>query len=104
MEKRKFKRFPTNLTGVIIIESKSYVGHLKNISEEGVGFLSMLDFFYYQRWIAPKNKVTLTFETPSDDLISLDCEIKWTKGHSSDSSQPFVGLKIINPPKNTKIS
>jgi hypothetical protein len=40
MNNRKSKRFPTNITGVIIIEGKSYVGNLMNISEEGVAILT----------------------------------------------------------------
>jgi hypothetical protein len=99
MEKRKFKRFPTNLSGVIVIDGKSYVGQLKNISEEGVGYLCMLDFFYDYKGITPKNKVKLIFEkTSNNDVINIDCKIKWTNSHSSDSSHPFLGLKVLNPP------
>ena len=34
MERRQFKRFPTDLTGAMIIEGKSFVGYLENISEK----------------------------------------------------------------------
>ena len=102
MGKRKFTRFPTYLTGVILIEGKSYVGQLKNISEEGVGYLSMLDSFYYQNSIAPNKMVTILFKNTSDYLISLNCEIMWAKEHSSDSSKPYFGFKIIDPPNTLK--
>jgi len=88
---------------VIVIDGKSYVGQIKNISEEGVGYLSMLDFFCDYKGITPKNKVELIFEKTSNNyVINLDCEIKWTNSHSSDSSHPFLGLKIINPPNAYK--
>ena len=102
MEKRKFKRFPSDLTGMIIIDGKSYVGHLHNISEEGVGYLSMLDTFYYPKKITPKKSVTILFNNTSENLISLDCEIIWTTGHSNEPSKPFFGLKILPPPNPYK--
>ena len=102
MEQRKFKRFPTNVTGMIMIEGKSYVGHLKNISEEGIGYLSMLDSFYFPKRIPPKKTVTILFNTTTDKVISLDCEIIWTKDHSGDPSKPFFGLKILNPSNSHK--
>ncbi len=102
MKNRKSKRFPTNITGVIIIEGKSYVGNLINISEEGVGYLSMLDSFYYQNSIAPKKMATILFKNTSDYLISLNCEIMWAKEDSSDSSKPYFGFKIKDPPNTLK--
>jgi hypothetical protein len=102
MEKRKFKRFPSNFTGMIIIEGKSYVGHLKNISEEGVGYLSMFDSFYYPKKLTLNKMVTILYKNNSNNTISLDCEIIWTKQHSSDPSKPFFGVKILNPPNTHK--
>ncbi len=86
----------------MLIEEKSYVGHLENISEDGVGYLSMLDSFYYQNRIAPRKMVTILFKNTSNYIISLNCEIIWTKGHLSDSSKPFIGMKILNPPNTHK--
>jgi hypothetical protein len=104
MEKRKFKRFPTNLYGVIIIDKKSYVGQLKDVSEEGIGYLSMLDFYYEHNGVTPKKKVKLIVEKTFnyDKEINLDCEIKWTNSYSSDSSKPFLGFKVLNPPNTYK--
>ena len=101
MERRKFNRFPSSLTGVIIIEGKSYIGYLKNLSQEGIEYLGMLDFYHYHKEINPKKKVKLIVEkTINNNVINLDCEIIWTKGRSSDSSKPFIGIKILNPPNS----
>jgi len=84
---------------VIIIEGKSYIGYLKNLSQEGIEYLGMLDFYHYHKEINPKKKVKLIVEkTINNNVINLDCEIKWTNSHLSDSSKSFLGLKVLNPP------
>ena len=103
MEKRKFKRFQTNLNGVIIIYGSSYVGYIKDISTEGVGYLSLLHFYYYHKGITHEKKVKLIIDkTFNSDVINLDCEIRWTNSHLIDASQPFLGLKVSNPPNTYK--
>ena len=97
VERRLFKRFPANLNGTIILEGKRYIGQLKNLSESGIGFHSLLDCFYYQRAIAPDKKVTLVFSDSSNNELSLNCEIRWANELSDDSSKPFFGFKILNP-------
>lgn len=95
MERRRFKRFPTDLSGVIIIQENSYVGNIKNISEEGVGYLSMLDFFYDATRQFPHKRVTLIIETT--EMFNLDCEIVWSGNDTGETSRPFFGMRIMNP-------
>ncbi len=97
VERRLFERFPVNLNGIIILERKRYIGQLENVSESGIGFHILLDYFYYQREIAPGKKVVLVFSSPSNNEFSLNCEIRWANGLSDDSSKPFFGLKILTP-------
>ena len=102
-ERRRFKRFPIDFTGVLIIQGESYVGHVKNVSEEGVGYLSILDFYIYHNDLLPNKEVSLILEdTLNDNVINLDCEIIWTHMQSTGSSRPFVGLKVLNPPSAYK--
>ena len=100
MQNRLYKRYSTNLRGVIIFDGKKYPGNLSNVSEEGIAYC--FPNYIKKEAIIPKKTAKLFFSPYKEAVLSLDCEIRWYKGPSINSSKSFLGLKIINPPENHK--
>jgi len=93
---RRFKRFETSLNAVIISGNRKYTGDVSNISEEGIGCI-ISDFIHETKDFAAGRLVSLILLTPSRNILSLNCEIRWLSEPSSASQKKHIGAKIINP-------
>ena len=100
MQNRISKRYSTNLRGVIILDGKKYPGNLSNVSEEGIGY--NFPNYINEKAITHRKTAKLFFSPHENNILSLDCEIRWYNGPSIDSSKSFLGLKILNSPYKYK--
>lgn len=96
-ERRRSKRVPFISNADITLAGRSYIGSIKDVSEEGVQYLLALlpevsnDF-------VPGSMNELVIKDPSGKKYKLNCEVKWyLRGKGTDRSLT-LGMEIKNPP------
>ncbi len=76
-------------------------GSVENVSEDGVEYIlsSLIDT---SKDFVPDKIIDLNFETPSGDIINVQCEVKWFFRAAPDDKDLTLGMKIIDPPYEYK--
>jgi hypothetical protein len=98
MDLRNFARKHVALKAEVIAEGASYVGIVKNFSEQGL-FLETVPMHNVVEFV-PEKKLLVKFELPSGEKLTLDCEVVWLyskKISSSGLKQNIVGMKLVFP-------
>jgi hypothetical protein len=101
MEKRLSKRISLNLKTKIISDSKTYDGFIKNVSESGIGYL-ITSSIHISKDFTPKKIIKINFKIPSNEILTLNCEIMWFLRTSPDTEILTLGMKIIDAPAKYK--
>ncbi len=97
MEKRTSKRIPVRFNASITFGNKTYEGHVKDISECGVGYLTT-SFDQDEKDFTPAKMLDLNFTAPSGETLKLNCEVKWFVRKVPNDKELTLGMRVINPP------
>lgn len=97
LDRRAYKRIPVNLNAKIIINGKTYIGIIKNVSEEGVEYFITTSIEVSEDFTL-KKIIELNFQIPSGELLNLICEMNWFLRASLYDKTLTLGMKIIDPP------
>ncbi|RJQ53431.1 MAG: PilZ domain-containing protein [Nitrospiraceae bacterium] len=97
-ERRHSGRKPVNLDAKIIAEGRVFDGCIENMSEDGLEYF-MTSFVSASRDFFSNKMITMTFQSPSGEMISLTCELMWFLETSPAEKALFLGMKIVNPSK-----
>ena len=97
-ENRRSKRVNLSLFAELKFADKNLNGFIENVSENGI-FKKVFSDVEVQGFI-PGINVGVNFMLPSDDIIDLQCKIKWLNMNSQQFSEIMynVGMEIIEPP------
>ncbi len=99
VERRKFRRVDFRVKAEIVYGGVSYTGFIENFSETGIFKIVFPEEKVID--LIPGTMLQIKFQTPSENDISLNCEVKWLR---INTDSPFVlkynmGMSIINPPR-----
>lgn len=97
MEKRRSGRYPVELNADIVLGERTYRGHVTDVSECGVGYLTT-SFDYVSSDVTPERVIDMDLQTPAGDTLRLNCEVKWFLSDSPRNGKLTLGMKIIDPP------
>jgi len=97
MEKRHNKRKVISLDARIISGGQIYSGIIVNMSEEGIFMVNAISRTSID--FTPGSTLKLITQLPTDEILDLDCDVKWFQKKSSPHGPTFkMGMEIINPP------
>lgn len=95
MEKRRSDRISIGFKAELISGETSYKGDVVNLSHEGACVITFpTDIpIVFER----DNVYELRFHLFSDDLLNMQCRVKWAKKTPTHGLTWQVGLEIIDP-------
>ncbi len=101
MDNRKSKRKVISLDARIISDGQIYTGIIINMSEEGLYMVNALSRTTID--FTPGSTLKLVTQLPTDEILNLDCDVKWFQKKTSPHGPTFkMGMSIINPPSQYK--
>ncbi len=97
IEKRQKKRKVISLDARIISDGAVYNGIIINMSEEGIFMVNALSRTAID--FTPGSTLKLVTQLPTNEIMDMDCSVKWFQKKSSPVGPTFkMGMEIINPP------
>jgi hypothetical protein len=99
MEKRQYKRKNVHLNAEIISAAKVSPCLIENISGLGMNVeTDAADPLSTKSRFTPGDKYKVRFNTPSGDLITLQCRVIWSYKTAPHGLKKKIGLEILDPP------
>ncbi len=98
MEKKRSQRVSLSLFAELSLTEKNFNGFIENLSETGIFKMVFTDKEVEE--FSPGANVTVNFMLPDDEIVDLNCNVKWL----SLNTQPFseliydIGMEISDPP------
>ncbi len=97
MDKRKNKRKVISLDARIISDGQVYSGIIINLSEEGLFMVNAISRITID--FTPGSTLKLVTQLPTNEILNLDCDVKWFQKKTSPQGPTFkMGMSIIDPP------
>lgn len=98
-EHRRSNRVDLSLFAELTFANKNLNGFIENMSENGI-FKRVFSDAEFQGLLSGIN-VGVNFMLPSDNVIDLQCNVKWLNVYAKPFSEIIynVGMEIIKPPK-----
>lgn len=98
-ERRRSPRKRVRIKAEIISEGISCSGFIENVSERGIGLeADATNLLGGTTRFSPGTKYQIRFETPSGDLLILNCKVTWSFRTGTHGVIRKVGLEVIFPP------
>ena len=99
-EHRRSIRKVVSLEAEITAGTNSYMGHIENISTDGLYILFSTDPKTSENDFLPASRVTVKFELPAGEAVELECESKWINRFPESSHNMInqLGIQVINSP------
>jgi hypothetical protein len=96
--KRKSVHFPITL----IADDNTFSGFITNLSSSGVSMYVDITFHKELINFNKESTLSLEFQSPVGELISLNCRVKWLRVQelAPQSLMTSMGMEIIAPPSN----
>jgi hypothetical protein len=96
----RLKRKSVHLPAHLVVGDRKYAGFIVNISCRGIGMYVVTKFSEGTIDCAGGSVLTLEAQSPSGEVLSLQCTIKWLRirKYSQVSLTTSIGMEIIDPP------
>ncbi len=96
MERRLSRRISVSFKTEIISGGTSYSGITDNLSEKGINIITSpaepaID-------VTPGTSLKLNFLTDNNEILNLQCTVKWSNKNSPFGLANRIGMEIIDPP------
>jgi len=98
MENRACERISDSLDAEITLDGVNYSGIIMNYSDEGLFLVSAT--VYEIDEVDEKTEMEIRCTLPSEEEVSLRCEVKWSNKKDSPYGVSLnLGMKILDPPE-----
>ncbi len=101
MNKRQHNRFVITLHTRVTVNGDTYEGIIGNVSEEGISS-TITTYVKTDSNFSPHKAVTLNFNLPSGEPVTLEGKVRWFLKPSEDKETLILGLYIEDPPPRYK--
>lgn len=101
MSTRISRRIDVQIKAEIVFDGISYAGSIKNVSENGLGYLITSSLPDPEK-LAPLKIVQINFQTPSGKIFNLSGKTVWFSKTLPYGKTLILGVKIIDPPQSYK--
>ncbi len=102
IDKRVAKRITAGYKAEITFEGKTYQGVIENLSETGASITIVSQ--EKDLGLTPGKELKLKFEMQPDEILTLNCTIRWSTKLPPHGLINGIGLEIADPPWDESIS
>lgn len=99
MERRNSKRKRVKIEAELVSEYINCRGLIENLSERGISLeTDSTDILSQSTRFTPGTKLQVKFQTPSGELITLNCKVIWSFKTAPHGLRKKVGMEVVFPP------